>query len=277
ASGGNGASGATGSAGVGGGPPIFETDIVPLLQKSCGAGDNACHARVAYGASKNADCRGWLTLEDAPLGAQYYGGDLDGQPTGCPDLPLYERLVQLDAWQQCGSLRKKYIVPCDVDASYLFDKVDDGPYCEDSPGGKPSLPMPKAVEMDAGEREILRAWILAGTPRLSGGTVDCGGGAGGAGGGQVGQAPSASISHPGDGETRKVGVPIPFIGAGTDPEDGDIPGASLVWESSLDGLLGTGASFDAALTTVGTHVVTLTATDSDGNLGSDSLTLNMEP
>lgn len=279
ASSGTGASASGPGAGVGGGAvPIFETDIVPIFQKSCGAADNNCHARVAYGASVGSDCRGWLTLEDASLGAKFYGGSKDGQDTGCPDRSLYDRLVELDAWQQCGSLRKKYVVPCDVEASYLFDKVDGGPYCEESPGGDPSLPMPKDLPMDPGEREVIRAWILAGTPRLDGSTVDCGtGGAGGSSSSGGGQSPSAAISHPGDGETRKINVPIPFIGAASDAEDGDIPGASLVWDSSLDGLLGTGNSFDAPLGAVGTHTITLTATDSDGNVGTDSLTLIMEP
>src|SRR5512139_124285 len=43
-------SGQGGSLGVGGGTPMFETDIVPILNKSCGAGDNACHSAVAYAA-----------------------------------------------------------------------------------------------------------------------------------------------------------------------------------------------------------------------------------
>src|SRR5688500_13469083 len=42
----------------------FQAQIVPILNRSCGTnGVSGCHARDAYGANKNQDCRGWLTLE----------------------------------------------------------------------------------------------------------------------------------------------------------------------------------------------------------------------
>src|SRR5262245_48209119 len=90
-------SGAAGSAGTGGcaAIPMFETDIVPIFEKSCGAKDNACHSRVAYGADKDLNCGGWLSLENAAIGSQIYAGPDIGQSTGCPDMPLYERLTQL--------------------------------------------------------------------------------------------------------------------------------------------------------------------------------------
>lgn len=275
------AGGGTGAAGGGTGgsaTPVFETDIVPIFQKTCGAGDNNCHSRVAYAATADEDCRGWLSLEDAAIGSQIYGGDLDGQPTGCPDMPLYERLTQLVAWEECSGVGKGYIVPCDVDASYLFDKIDDGPYC-----GEPmSDPMPPNKPMDPGEKETIRQWILAGAPRQDGTFVSCGsggaggtGGAGGSGGGN-GASPMAEIYHPGDMETRPADMAIPFIGNATDAEDGDLSGASMVWTSDLSGEIGTGTMFDAPLS-VGTHVITLTATDSDGNAGTDSLTLFIVP
>ena len=91
----------------------------------------------------------------------------------------------------------------------------------------------------------------------------------------VGAAPTATINHPGDGETRDAGDDIPFVGVGSDAEDGALTGAALVWTSSLAGQFGTGASFDAALE-AGTHVITLTVTDSDGNEGTDSITLEIQ-
>ncbi len=91
----------------------------------------------------------------------------------------------------------------------------------------------------------------------------------------VGAAPTATINHPGDGEVRDAGDDIPFVGVGTDPEDGALSGSALVWTSSLTGQFGTGVLFDATLT-AGTHVVTLTVTDSDGNLGTDSVTLEIQ-
>jgi hypothetical protein len=275
----------TGSAstgGTGGAPaamPFFETDIVPIFTKSCGAGDTGCHHEVAYAATKAQDCRGWLALKDMPLGSQIYGGPMDGTPTGCPDLPLYERLIQLSAWQECGGKQKKYIVPCDVEASYVFDKIDTGPFCDSAPN-VPSAKMPLGKEMDPNERETIRAWILAGAPTKSGKGVNCNGGsstssASSTGSGMMGQAPSAKINHPGDQEMRPANVAIPFVGVGTDPEDGTLSGASLVWTSNLTGLIGTGASFSAPLT-AGTHVVTLKVTDSNMNTSTASLTLYIQ-
>jgi hypothetical protein len=92
----------------------------------------------------------------------------------------------------------------------------------------------------------------------------------------AGEDPVADIFHPGDGETRPVDVPIPFIGDATDAEDGQLDGMSVVWTSDLDGQIGTGLMFDAPLSTVGMHTITMTATDSDGQQGVDTIQLNME-
>jgi hypothetical protein len=91
----------------------------------------------------------------------------------------------------------------------------------------------------------------------------------------VGSPPTAEIWHPSDGETRAAGSAIPWIGTGTDPEDGALTGGSLVWSSSIDGPFGTGERFEAPLT-VGTHLITLTGTDGDLNTGTDTITLLIE-
>ena len=57
----------------------------------------------------------------------------------------------------------------------------------------------------------------------------------------------------------------------TDVEDGDAS-TSLVWSSSLDGVLGGGASLAASLSE-GTHTITATAIDSLGRPGSANLTV----
>ena len=106
-------------------------------------------------------------------------------------------------------------------------------------------------------------------PTADGGTVDMATDVG------SGEPPVANIVHPGT-EDRQVGMMIPFIGEATDPEDGDLDGMALVWTSDLDGEIGTGKEFSAALSE-GTHTVTLTATDSDGNTGDDTLTFNVVP
>ncbi len=94
--------------------------------------------------------------------------------------------------------------------------------------------------------------------------------------GIVGSAPVATINHPGDGEMRAVNASIPFIGVGTDAEDGALTGSALVWTSSLEGQIGTGEMFNKSLTQAGLQVITLTVTDSDGNQGTDSVTLDMQ-
>lgn len=90
-----------------------------------------------------------------------------------------------------------------------------------------------------------------------------------------GAAPVAQVNHPGDGEMRPAGVVIPFIGEATDLEDGLLTGASLVWVDSVEGEIGQGESFDIVLPTLGQHTITLTATDADGNIGEDSITITV--
>ena len=89
-------------------------------------------------------------------------------------------------------------------------------------------------------------------------------------------SPVAVINHPGNGETRPASMPIPFIGDGRDFEDGPLPDAGLVWTSSLDGVIGTGRTFNRVLS-AGTNVITLKVTDSDGGTGSRSVSLTITP
>jgi hypothetical protein len=60
-----------------------------------------------------------------------------------------------------------------------------------------------------------------------------------------------------------------------DPVDGALTGAALVWKSSLAGQIGTGEMFSATLA-AGTHLITLTATDTRGFSDSVSITLIMK-
>jgi hypothetical protein len=91
-----------------------------------------------------------------------------------------------------------------------------------------------------------------------------------------GAHPVATILQPGDGETHSTAAPVPFLGAANDGEDGTVSGSALVWCSSLDGVFGTGGSFSATLS-AGDHIITLTATDSDGTIGADQIALTMAP
>src|SRR6185295_20279761 len=90
------------------------------------------------------------------------------------------------------------------------------------------------------------------------------------------QSPWASITHPGDGETRPSASAVPFVGNGKDFWDGVVPDAGMLWTSSIDGVIGTGRTFSRVLS-AGTNVVTLKVTNSDGGTHTKSITLNMTP
>lgn len=139
----------------------FQAQIVPILERSCGASSAACHARNQYGASQSMGCRGWLALENAPLGSRFYAGSMEGQPTGCPDLTLHQRLMTIDPWEcAAGSF---YVKAGDPAASYMMNKIDGAPLC--SEGGAPSVQMPPADSMfvlTAADRALFRQWILEG-------------------------------------------------------------------------------------------------------------------
>lgn len=93
-------------------------------------------------------------------------------------------------------------------------------------------------------------------------------------------SPIAHIESPAHGTRFAVGDEITFNGSGTDNEDGDLSGASLVWESDLDGHIGSDQVFSLNTLSLGTHRITLTATDSEGAKGKDQsiLTVNsMKP
>ena len=87
--------------------------------------------------------------------------------------------------------------------------------------------------------------------------------------------PTASITNPLIGEFYLTADNIPFSGSANDLQDGALTGASLVWTSDLDGEFGTGESFSASLS-AGTQSITLTATDSQGAEGIDSVSITVE-
>ena len=60
-----------------------------------------------------------------------------------------------------------------------------------------------------------------------------------------------------------------------DPEDGFLDGGAMHWSSSRDGDLGTGASLHVYDLSIGTHTISMLATDSDGNELADSITVTV--
>ena len=142
----------------------FQAEIVPIINRSCGTnGVTGCHARDAYGASVNQECRGWLTLENVALGAQFYSGPKNGQATGCPDKTLHERLTQIDVWQ-CLTTSVAYVTPSDVSKSYIMNKLNGVNMCKES-ASSPSVQMPPSDSMfsitDA-DKALIQQWIMEG-------------------------------------------------------------------------------------------------------------------
>ena len=86
-------------------------------------------------------------------------------------------------------------------------------------------------------------------------------------------APTVSITSPANNSTFNSGAIINFAGTASDPEDGTIS-ASLIWTSSRDGQIGTGASFSRTLSGGG-HTITASVTDSGGNVVRKTVTITV--
>jgi hypothetical protein len=219
------------------------------------------------------DCRGWLASRTHRSAPNYYSGPMEGNRPAARHGSVH-RLINLDAWQ-CEQFepRVRYVVavqaggelrrPQDRRRSVLLLTAND----------MPSQPMPLGKVLDPKSVKTIKAWIAAGAPRI-GDPCPCATAATILT--PVLKTPVAQINHPGDGEVRKVNVDIPFVGLANDPQDGKVPADKLIWTSDLEGQIGVGDNFNAPLTMVGKHTITLTATDIDGNEGTASLVLNME-
>jgi len=86
--------------------------------------------------------------------------------------------------------------------------------------------------------------------------------------------PVAAITYPATGATFSDTDLIVFTGTGTDDEDGNLYGSSLVWTSNIDGYIGTGTSFSTNLT-AGAHTINLTVTDSNGAAHSVTISITV--
>jgi hypothetical protein len=77
-------------------------------------------------------------------------------------------------------------------------------------------------------------------------------------------APSAQILLPNPNQVFYPTQQVVLQGAAYDLEDGTLGDAAFVWSSSIDGVLGTGASLSTSELSTGVHVITLQVTDSNG-------------
>lgn len=89
-------------------------------------------------------------------------------------------------------------------------------------------------------------------------------------------APQAQIAHK-DFKDVRAGQPLALIGIAHDAEDGALRGNAVRWSSDRDGALGTGTTLWLARgLSAGTHTISMTITDSDGNTSSDQLIIPIQ-
>jgi hypothetical protein len=84
-------------------------------------------------------------------------------------------------------------------------------------------------------------------------------------------APTVTIVAPQDGTTAAFGVPITFTAHASDTQEGDLS-AGIVWSSSIDGALGTGASIERTLSP-GWHTIRAHVVDADQHVASATTTV----
>jgi len=92
----------------------------------------------------------------------------------------------------------------------------------------------------------------------------------------VNSAPRVVISAPRSSLSVIVGSPVICAATATDREDGDLS-ARIVWSSSVDGELGTGAMLTISTLSVGRHMITARVTDEGGLQHSLLRTVTVRP
>lgn len=86
--------------------------------------------------------------------------------------------------------------------------------------------------------------------------------------------PVAQILSPVDQSEFSKGGFVLLKGAGNDQEDGVLSNTQLEWSSDKEGPLGEGETLDVELSG-GTHLITLTVTDSDNETHTDSVSITV--
>lgn len=89
--------------------------------------------------------------------------------------------------------------------------------------------------------------------------------------------PNVSITSPAESPEFNEGAAIFLRGTASDPEDGAVPNSMVSWSSSIDGAIGTGFSVVFREGTPADHTITMSATDSEGGVGSDEIHVRINP
>jgi len=87
--------------------------------------------------------------------------------------------------------------------------------------------------------------------------------------------PTVTILEPTDQLVVSKGQSVVFSSTGSDPEDGVLEGSSLTWVSEGDGPIGEGTTLEVSLS-AGSHLITLTVTDSQGTTDTAQITITVE-
>ncbi len=86
-------------------------------------------------------------------------------------------------------------------------------------------------------------------------------------------APVATMTSPSDGASIQQGVVLTLSGTASDADEGDLSDSRITWSSNLQRNFGQGKSLDNRGLVIGEHVITMTATDSNGMI--DTTTANV--
>jgi hypothetical protein len=92
-----------------------------------------------------------------------------------------------------------------------------------------------------------------------------------------GKPPDIYLAAPADGAIFPAGQAVVMRGLATDFEQEVLDDQAFVWESSLDGQIGTGQQLWGVPLQTGEHVLSLTVTDSDGNSATESVRITIAP
>lgn len=92
---------------------------------------------------------------------------------------------------------------------------------------------------------------------------------------EVNNEPEVAITQPDSNSSFAYKKKILFTCQAIDEEDGNLKGGQLLWSSSINHVFGIGDSLVIDYLSIGTHVISIIATDSDGAYDTDSINIEI--